>query len=161
MNRNILLTGFRGTSAELLVKRLNEYKVLLLPNDKVKDSELLIGTMSEIMFDYVVSFGQKPNIKDKVCIETTAQNEGKLLYTDFDCDKLKSMFEQNDIPVKISHNAGTSFCNALYFNGLEFIRENGLDTKMVFIHIPFEKNITDINSFCEGIRRVLRKCEVV
>ena len=74
--KRILLTAFCGTSAELLVKgaELNlKYKVLYLPNDKIKDSELLIDALQQEQFDYVISFGQRPNIKDKVHIESRAK----------------------------------------------------------------------------------------
>ena len=73
--RKILLTAFRGTSSELILKGFNEFPVLVLPNDKVRDSELLIATLSKTHFDYVLSFGQQPNIKDKVHVETTARDD--------------------------------------------------------------------------------------
>lgn len=71
-NKNILLTAFYGSSSELLLKHTEIYKTLILPNDKVKDSERLIDTISKRKFDYIISFGQKPNIKNKVHIETSA-----------------------------------------------------------------------------------------
>ena len=125
----ILLTAFRGTSAELLVKgaELNlKYKILYLPNDKIKDSELLIDALQQEQFDYVISFGQRPNIKDKVHIETTARKDGNALITVFEYERLKCCLEQNGLPVKISDNAGTSYCNELYWNGLRYILEKKL-----------------------------------
>lgn len=58
---NILLTGFRGTSSELLVKKSN-YKSVIMPNDKVIDSRILLEKIRRQKYDYVFSFGQKPNI---------------------------------------------------------------------------------------------------
>lgn len=160
--KKILLTAFRGTSAELLVRDRAidaQYKVLLLPNDKVKDSELLIETLEQECFGYVIGLGQRPNIKDKVHIETTARKGELCIDTAFDCEALKQAFEQSGLSVKISHNAGTSFCNELYWNGLKYIAENKLDTKMVFVHVPFGKNISEMDVFsdkvCGGINELL------
>ena len=150
--KRILLTAFCGTSAELLVKgaELNlKYKVLYLPNDKIKDSELLIEALQQKQFDYVISFGQRPNIKDKIHIETLARKGEDVLITAFECERLKICLEQNGLSVKISDNAGTSYCNELYWNGLRYILERELDTQMVFIHVPFEKNISNLKHFVE------------
>ena len=55
------------------------------------------------------------------------------------------------IIAQISHNAGTSFCNQLYLNVLKYIFQNDIHTKMVFIHIPFMKNISDFDSLGKKI----------
>ena len=154
--KNILLTVFEGTSSELLLNGFRDFPVLVLPNDKVKDSELLLGMLSETHFDYVLSFGQRPNVKDKVQIETTARDDEVCLDTAFDCERLRLLFEQNGIPAKLSHNAGTSFCNKLYWNGLKYIEEHELETKMVFIHVPFGRNISDIELFKNRIFETIR-----
>lgn len=147
---DILLTGFGGTSSELLVKKAS-YKSLILPSNKIVDSQLLIEEIRLRKYDYVISFGQKPNIKDKLYIETTARNMAKRLDTSLEYNRLKTVFENNKLSVHISDNAGTSFCNALYWNGLKYIYNNGMDTKMIFIHIPFCKNITDPEGFYNRI----------
>ncbi len=149
--RKILMTAFCGTSAQSLVERADSCKTLFLPNDKINDSELLIQAISVESFDEVICFGQRPLIRDQVHIETTARDQTLSIDTNFDCEKLKRLLEVNGIAVKISHNAGTSFCNRLYLNGLKYIRQNNLKTKVVFIHIPFAKNITDFDQFCERI----------
>lgn len=148
--KRILVTAFQGTSAELLVKGAelsSQYQILYLPNDRVKDFELLIKALEQEPFDYVISLGQRPNIKDKVHIETKARKGDLCLETAFDCEKLKNGLEQSGLSVKLSDNAGTSYCNELYWNGLKYIKENQLDTKMVFLHVPFEKNISDVEAF--------------
>ena len=153
---NILLTGFRGTSSELLVKKAN-YKSLILPNDKIIDSNILLGEISLQEYDIIFSFGQKPGIKDKIYIETTARNVDACINTNFQYDKLKDILELNNIPVRSSSNAGTSFCNALYWNGLSYIYNQCLDTKMIFLHIPFYKNIVDPELFFKRILTVISK----
>lgn len=148
--KKILLTAFRGTSAETLVKCKmvkEQYEVLILPNDKIKDAELLIKVLQQEPFDCIICLGQRPNIKDKVHIETTAKKGEVAIETSFDCGALKRALEQNGLVAKLSYNAGTSFCNELYWNGLRYIAEEKLDTKMVFVHVPFEKNVTDMEKF--------------
>lgn len=150
----VLLTGFRGTSSELLVKRA-KCSSLVLPNDKLLDSRLLFEELDRKSYDYVLSFGQKPNMKDKVCIETVAGsmngNTNLRVNTNFEYEWLKAAFEARKIPVRISNNAGTSFCNALYWNGLNYISDGGLRTKMLFVHIPFYKNLAAPEWFLEQL----------
>lgn len=155
--KKILLTAFRHTSAELLIQNTEDYKTLFLPNNRIKDSEKLIAAISKEKFDYVISFGQRPNIKNKVHIETSARDGEFCIDTKFECEKLKRLFDENGLEAKISHNAGTSFCNKLYLNGLKYISQNDLDTKMVFVHIPFVKNIDDFEGFREQVFAVIFK----
>lgn len=148
--KKILMTGFCGTSSEMLVKKA-ACKSLILPNDKVLDSWILLAELERQDYNYIFSFGQKPNIRDKIYIETTARNGKECLHTDFAYDKLRDTFEKENITVRISSYAGTSFCNALYWSALEYIRDKGLDVKIVFLHIPFWKNMTSSEVFCERI----------
>lgn len=161
--KRILLTAFRGTSAELLIKDVKDFETLLLPNNKVRDSELLIEKISASDYDYIISFGQRPNIKDKVHIETTARDGDACLNTGFDYGLLQQSFIKNGIPAKLSENAGTSFCNRLYWNGLRYLAEKAEEkrTKMVFVHVPFEKNVHDFEEFKERVVKAIDKfCEV-
>lgn len=93
----VLLTAFRGSSAEQLIKYANGFDTLFLPNDKVKDSEKLIKKISDDTYDYVFSFGQRPNIKDKVHIETTARNGITSVETDFIMSNYKSYLNQTGL----------------------------------------------------------------
>lgn len=151
---NALLTGFRGTSSELLVKNA-DCEILILPNDKIIDSQILLKEIIYRRYDYILSFGQKPSIKDKVYIENTARNGNSTIGTNFEYGGLKAAFESENIPVRISNNAGTSFCNTLYWNGLSYIKSQNLDSRMIFIHIPYIKNITSPNTFFGRILTVI------
>lgn len=62
-----------------------------------------------------------------------------------------------DFPVHISTNAGTSFCNNIYAHGLKYLIENLDDIKMVFVHVTFEKNISDFDDFSERLIFALNK----
>ncbi|MDE7212598.1 MAG: hypothetical protein K2O03_14295 [Lachnospiraceae bacterium] len=151
---DILFTAFCGTSAEQLLKRTGQ-KGLFLPNDKVLDARLLTEEILAKKYDYVFSFGQKPNIKDKIYIEEAARKNGECKKTAFDCERLAALFRAHQMEARISGNAGTSFCNSLYWNGLDFIQRRGLDVKMVFVHIPMRKNITDFEKFGRMVLEVV------
>lgn len=153
--KKILLTAFHGTAAEALTHNIEDYEILILPNDKIRDSRMLIEMISKGHFDYVISLGQKPNIKDRVHLETMARKGESQISTTFDYEQLRQLFEQNGMAVKLSQNAGTSFCNELYWNGLQYISEQQLETQMLFVHIPFLKNVTDFEGFRKQFFHVL------
>lgn len=147
MAARMLLTGFQNTSSQALLCCATCCDTLLLPNNKMLAGELLIHQLKKNAYDFVICLGQKPKLKDKICLETTAHNSAVEIQTMVDCDKLKYHFIDNGMAVRLSHNAGTSFCNALYFQGLNYILAKNLHTKLVFIHIPFEKNLIDPSAF--------------
>ena len=144
----ILLTAFRGTSSEKLVSCFSdEFHKLILENHKEKSVGQLVQLLNSNHFDYVISFGQKPIIRDKLYIELIGKIDGISYKTNFDIDGLKDFLNRAGFSVHISNNAGTSFCNNIYAHGLKFIEENACITRMIFIHVPFEKNISDFDDF--------------
>lgn len=152
----ILLTAFRNTSSEKLIRCFGEkYHTLILENDKAESIRQLYSGFDCLSPDYAICFGQKPVIRDKLYIETAGRSENTCRMTSFDTDRLVCALEQSGLSVRISDNAGTSFCNNLYFHGLEYIKKNSCGIKMVFIHIPFEKNISDFSSFSERLDSAL------
>lgn len=162
-SKHVLITAFLGTSAQVLVRNAeldSQCKVLYLPSDKVRDSEMLIEALKQEQFDLIISLGQCPNIKDKVHVETRACKGNESIESDFDCEKVKCIFEQAGLSVKLSCNAGTSFCNELYWNGLRYIEENKRKTKMVFLHVPFEKNISDAEVFKQKLFAGLKEFSI-
>ncbi len=155
-NNGILMTGFRGTSSEQFVKKQTvSHSRIILPNDKILDAKILLDQLqrSPESVKYIFSFGQKPNIKDKIYIETAARSGSRYLYTEFAYDELHDAFRTEHIEVRLSDRAGTSFCNALYWNVLKYIYDQGLQTKMIFLHMPFRKNITASGDFYERIQK--------
>lgn len=156
-NENVLLTGFSGTSSEMLVQKAGDQPVIL-PNDKIRDSQIVLEELKRGSYDYLISFGQKPNSKDKIYIETTAREAGHYCNTNFDVLKLRQALEKEHITVQISNNAGCSFCNTLYWNVLNYIIQYKLGVKMIFLHIPFYKNISDPRDFFERILAAIGGC---
>ncbi len=154
-----LLTAFRGTSSEDLLRPPLDYDTIILPNDRIKDSEKVITHLTDHNPSYIISFGQKPNIRDKIHIETCARSREVCFTTDFDADRLKLFFDSTGIPAKISQNTGTSFCNQLYYNVLLHLNRSKSAAKMVFIHVPFRKNITDFADFKTKILTAISKID--
>lgn len=153
---NILLTAFKNTSSEKLLKYFREdYTKLILANDKQKSEKQLEKAFVRSNFDFIISFGQRPNIKDKVHIETQAKCGKEIIVTAFNCDSLLDSFKKSGIDGKLSYNAGTSFCNHIYFFGLDYLRTNASECKMIFVHLPFEKNIDDLPTFAEKTEKAL------
>ena len=149
----ILLTAFENTSSQVLVKSISGYDRLILENDKIKSVKQLEQALQNENLRYIVSFGQRPVIKNKIHIEDTALISGEVLETSFDTARMKRAFENHKLSVKLSHNAGTSYCNNIYYHGMRMIAENRLNTEMVFIHIPYMKNISNAADFFDLVEK--------
>ena len=141
---NILYTAFKGknNSSKLLLDHIVANNKLYLTNSFKTSVVELKNKKKKNDYDLIVSFGQAPLDTDVIKIETTAKD--KLKYaTSYDYrvlhNKLRKGYE-----VIISNDAGNYLCNNIYYNGLEYIIENKLKTKMIFIHIPNKEKITDI-----------------
>ena len=152
----ILLTAFKDTSSEKLINCFDDrFFKLILQNNKLKSEHQLKQFIDKEKPNYVISLGQRPVIKNKIHIETCAKSEERIIYTDFDYDTLLRIFKDNGIEVKLSNNAGRSFCNNIYCFGLSYIQNKKIDTKMLFVHIPFEKNISDFKCFADKMINAL------
>ena len=101
--------------------------------------------LGNIQYDYIIMLGQKPSIKDKISIETTAKNQNEVIRTEFDCIGAVEFFNYKGYTAYLSNNAGTSYCNHIYYACLKYLL-NAKHTKAVFIHVPYIKNIKNIIS---------------
>ena len=153
MKKKLTILAFKNTSAELLVKGL-DFPTVLLPSDNIKDSEIARAEIEKS--EIVICFGQKPQIKNKICLEMVAKNHGELIKTNFDIEPLKHLLETNNIAFTESHSPGTSYCNLIYWNSLNYIKAQKLNCKFMFIHIPFEKNIDNILALQEKLKIVIK-----
>ena len=149
----ILLTAFKNTSSEALVKSFKTYDRLILENDRIKSVKQLEEKMQKGNYRYIFSFGQRPLIKNKIHIESSAEVSGEVLETEFNAEKLRKAFEECGAAVMLSHNAGTSYCNNIYFYGMKTIAERCSNTEMIFIHIPYMKNISNYANFFKSIEK--------
>ena len=150
---NLTILAFKNTSAELLVEGI-DFPTVFLPSDKTKDSEIAKTEIEKS--SVVICFGQKPQIKNKICLELIAKNQDEIISTNFKIDSFKKQLEQNNILYSESQNPGTSYCNLVYWNGLNYIKDQNLNCKFLFIHIPFEKNINNIAELQEKLNIVIK-----
>lgn len=135
-----LVTAFDGenNSSKIICGKLKaDCKKIILPNDKAASCEMLKNELDSGL-GYVFSLGQKPLIKNKISAEDTAKLNGKILKSN--AETVSEIIKKFGYDCYISHNAGTSFCNNLYYFGLNYIYENDLKTDMFFLHVPFVDN---------------------
>jgi len=141
---NILYTAFKGknNSSKLLLNHIVANNKLYLTNSFKTSVVELKNKLKKNDYDLIVSFGQAPLDTDVIKIETTAKDKLKYV-TSYDYSALHNKLRK-EYEVIISNDAGNYLCNNIYYNGLEYIIENKLKTKMIFIHIPNKEKITDI-----------------
>lgn len=143
----ILYTAFNGitNSSKLLLDNITteEKNKLYLKNSFKTSVEQLTNKVKSNEYDLIISFGQAPLDKGTIKIET--RGNGIVSYdSDYDYEELERIFNKNKFKTIISNDAGNYFCNNIYYNGLKYIKENNLKTRMIFIHIPQIDNINDI-----------------
>ena len=152
--------------AKLLVnssnKKINIKHVILRPTFDSWPN--LLKQINAFKPSLVIGIGVAPG-RSRVCLEKVALNvidnpkpddKGKVLRhfrisakaplaleTNFDVINLYNYFKKFNIPVKISYFADTYVCNYTYFNCLNYIRENNIEIKCIFIHIPLSPEETN------------------
>ncbi len=141
---HILYTAFKGktNSSKILLDHIVSNNKLYLTNSFKTSVLELENELKKNNYDLIISFGQAPLDKDVIKIETVAKDKMKYI-TNYDYNSLYNKLK-NEYKVIISNDASNYLCNNIYYNGLEYIINNDLKTKMIFIHIPKKDNINDI-----------------
>lgn len=145
----VLVGGFRGStnSARLIIDKIaSKYRLekLYLVNSFETSKNQLEDLLRKQKYDLIILFGQKPKV-NSIYLECQACINGNKLITDHNNDRLAEMLTESGFSIKISNNAGNYLCNHIYFNGLKYIQDNNLNTKMIFIHIPSVNKIENID----------------
>ena len=153
MAMNILFTAFKGknnSSAILLDK---------ITGDKLYLTNSYVGLAKEInhleqIYDVVLMFGLDKNLDNEIMIEKIAENDGDIIVTNFDTEKIKRYFEKRNIKCTVSNTSTKYLCNAAYYDMLQKNFRN-----VLFIHIPTLKNLgqdlfTELLGFTEIIKLV-------
>ena len=143
----VLFTAFNGksNSSKLLLDKINSDNKLYLRNSFSTSVNQLKKELNSKNYGLIISFGQAHLDKDTIKIETIGQDKIKYK-TKYDFTSLEETFCINNYKTIISNNAGAYLCNNIYFNGLKYIDDNKLNTKMIFIHIPAIDNISNIDN---------------
>lgn len=139
--------GFKGknNASAILVEYLSE-KPYLLTNSfggVKKDIESLADN-----YDYVLMFGVDNSLKDSVRIESVAEREGVCLLSDLDLNDISKRLSTVGVMNYISNTPTHYLCNEAYWFSLQKFQG-----KVVFIHIPTVKNISDV--FLEKMKKAL------
>ena len=152
---NVLFTAFNGknNSSKVLLDyiQIDSKNKLYLKNSFTTSVIQLTNKIKNNDYDLVISFGQAPLENNTIKIETISNGEEKI-ETYYNYNDIKSLLEKK-YNVILSKNAGNYLCNNIYYNGLKYIRENNLKSKMLFIHIPKIDNINNI----ELLSKILEK----
>lgn len=147
--QKVLIVYFSGTSAETIANYI-AYDRVALPSDKKKDVEILLHKIKQKKYDYIICIGQKPGIADSVKVEIEAHGDVTLV-SSADCNMFAELLKQNGVEAAISAKPGNSYCNNIYWHGLKYLKDNKNNTKMLFLHVPFKKNIRDIDGFAQTV----------
>ncbi len=143
----ILYTAFNGqdNSSKILLDKITAENIdkLYLRNSFDTSVKQLINKIKN--YELIISFGQAPLDKDLIKIEVIGKKENTLYKTDFNYLKIKEDIENTGFKVYISEDAGNFLCNNLYYHGLKYIKENNINCKMIFIHIPKIENLSDVD----------------
>lgn len=143
----ILYTAFNGqdNSSKILLD-----KITAESNDKLYLRNSFDTSVTQLInkiknYELIISFGQAPLDKDTIKIEVIGTKEKDLYKTNFNYSKIKEDIEKTGFKVYISEDAGNFLCNNIYYHGLKYIKENNVNCKMIFIHIPKIENISNID----------------
>lgn len=135
----VLITSFKGknNSSSLLLNRIraNRTDKLELTNSFITSENELKNKISKNKYKYIISFGQKPDCNHIYLELFGSKNDDKLEST-FPYKDLMVFLEENNIKYSTSKNAGNYLCNNIYYEGMKYIKDNALDIKVIFIHVP-------------------------
>ncbi|MFV0274921.1 MAG: DUF5677 domain-containing protein [Bacilli bacterium] len=136
----VLLTCFKGemNSSKILTDKIRKVKYmdkLYLTNSFGSSEKELLKQLDKADYDYIISFGKKPDVSE-VIIEISAKRDEKVLSTTFSYTDLVNYLIEQKVSSKSSNNSGDYLCNNIYYKALEVIKDRKLSTKCLFIHIP-------------------------
>lgn len=145
----MLLTAFKGNNnaSKILLDGVNCSNIhkKLLTNSFTACEREITEAIAAYQPEHVISFGQKPMV-NSLYIEPTASNNGEFVESTFNISALINSLSAYGIPYKVSENPSNYLCNHAYYHGLQYIEKNGLNTKMIFIHVPDRKRFENMDT---------------
>jgi pyroglutamyl-peptidase len=130
---------------------------LLLPVSFVRAGKMIREALREKRTDVLIMLGQRGKGEsidiERIAInmmdvsnpdndgyhpqERTIVDEGEAAYfSNLPVKTLRDALLQKGIPARVSNSAGLYVCNSTYYNALNEIYDQGLSTKVVFVHLP-------------------------
>ena len=140
-----LFAAFLGknNSSKMVLDEINCKNKLYLVNNKLKSCQQISSILTDKIYDKIIIIGQKPLIKNKVCLEICAHSNDHVLKTNFDLEEIINQINKFQLDYKISTSPGCSYCNNIYYFTLDFLKKSNIKTQVILIHIPFIKNFQD------------------
>ncbi len=146
----VLLVAFKGkhNTSYQLVSLFEENKLFLTNSFQGIDKDIENADVEK--YYHIIMFGLDKNLMEEIRIERIAKWDGSIKETNIDVDKIKEVFNANDIKCKVSEKSSKYLCNYAYYKMLEKANNN-----TIFIHIPGLKNMK--NEFMVKIKNVVDK----
>lgn len=149
----VLLTSFdvwlahhQANASDQLLERLiqgnlcpeNYHLLRKIEVDFQQAPQRVIEAIRQLQPDLIICCGMAET-RNKLSLESNGTCQGKILRTPLDLPKLL----QGTIATEISHDAGAFVCNHLYYSVLNYIHENTLESRCLFVHVPLlhEENL--------------------
>ncbi|MEH2060832.1 MAG: peptidase C15 [Nostoc sp.] len=146
MKKRILLTSFdiwlkdqQSNSSDDLLLEVTKVNLIphdlsflrLLPVDVQLASTQVIEQINAIQPDYIICCGQATS-RTKLSVEAVASRGESILQTEVDLEKLVA----GAAAIEISHDCGKFVCESLYYSVLDYLSQNQLRTRCIFVHVP-------------------------
>ena len=146
MKKRILLTSFdiwlkdqQSNSSDDLLLEVTKVNLIphdlsflrLLPVDVQLASTQVIEQINAIQPDYIICCGQAGS-RTKLSVEAVASRGESILQTEVDLEKLVA----GAAAIEISHDCGKFVCESLYYSVLDYLSQNQLRARCIFVHVP-------------------------
>lgn len=147
-----ILAAFDGAenTSRIVIECVETYpnRKVLLPNDKLKSVEVLTAAIKRYEPACVILMGQRPVVCNKIAVEKSAKLCGEVRSTNMDVASITELIKGSGYDAYISGSCGTSYCNHIYWHAL------GMGVNTVFLHVPYKKNVSDINALVKAVQAV-------
>jgi pyroglutamyl-peptidase len=146
MKKRILLTSFdiwlkdqQSNSSDDLLLEVTKLDLIphdltflrQLPVDVKLASTQVIEQINAIQPDYIICCGQAAS-RTQLSVEAGASYGEIVLQTEIDLEKLVV----GAAAIQISHDCGKFVCEGLYYSVLDYLSQNKLTTRCIFVHVP-------------------------
>ncbi len=146
MKKRILLTSFdtwlkdqQSNSSDDLLLEVTKLELIphdltflrQLPVDVRLASTQVMEKIKAIQPDYIICCGMAAS-RTQLSVEAVASCGESILQTEVDLEKLVVGAEK----IQISHDCGKFVCEGLYYSVLDYLNQNQLTARCIFVHVP-------------------------
>ena len=102
-----------------------------LPVDVQLASTQVMEKIKVIQPDYIICCGMAAS-RTQLSVEAVASCKEIVLQTEVDLEKLVA----GATAIQISHDCGKFVCEGLYYSVLDYLSQNQLTARCIFVHVP-------------------------